>query len=92
MQLEFNIYNKTCKEMDDYLLQKQLDELTNSLGRVRKKLFAELSEVKSMCSKLNQENEELKSLLEEMKDEKTEWTYREGDHLFRVRESKKNMA
>lgn len=86
IQLEFNIENKSPEEMNLSLMQKQIDEMCDSMGKVRRKLFSELGEMKKVCSTLQQENEELKSIVRELKHGKTQWTYGQADRLFDVRQ------
>ena len=88
IQLEFNFENKTPEEMTLQMMQKQIDKMCLSVEKVRKKLFAELGEVKKLCVILQQENEELKSIVKEVRHGKTEWVYgkdRQEGLLFDVR-------
>lgn len=84
MQLEFNfdeeneIYFKMCQ------MQKQINEINESTGKVRKKLFSEIGELKKICQILQIENEILKNSLREFKNEKTNWIYGKGNNLFDV--------
>lgn len=84
IQLEFNFDNKTPEEMTLYMMQKQIDKLCGSMEKVRKKLFAEQGEMKKLCVALQQENEELKSTVRELKHGKTQWTYGQNGCLFDV--------
>jgi len=43
--------------------QKRVDEIEESLDKVRKRLFAEVGALKKICSLLIHENEEIKSYL-----------------------------
>lgn len=86
MQLEFNIENKSPEEMQLSLMQKQIDEMCESMGKVRRKLFSEMGEMKKLYAGLQKENEELKTMLKELKGEKTVWTYEKKDCLFDVQE------
>jgi DNA repair exonuclease SbcCD ATPase subunit len=92
VQLEFNLDNKSSQEMQLYIMQKQIDQFCDSMGKVRKKLFAELTQMKKVCEELQKENENLKCLLKEIKNEsnikKMQWTYGQNDCLFDVREYK----
>lgn len=69
-------------------MQKKLDEIHESMGKVRRKLFAEMGEVKRICLELKYENENLQSKLREVTNEKMEWVYSKGDRLFDVKERK----
>lgn len=92
VQLEFNIENKSSEEMQLSLMQKQIDQMCDSMGKVRRKLFSEMSEMKKLYAGLQKENEELKTMLKELKGEKTEWTYGQGDCLFDVREPQRAIG
>jgi hypothetical protein len=86
IQLEFNFDNKTPEEMTLYLMQKQIDKIAISTEKVRKKLFAELGEVKGLVAALRQENEDLKSILRGLGHGTTQYTYRQNGRLFDVHE------
>ena len=84
IQLEFNVENKSREELAADLVLKQFAELHNSMGKVRRKLFAELGEMKKHFAIIQMENEELKSMLKEFTHGKTQWTYAQNDCLFDV--------
>lgn len=86
VQLEFNIEDKNPEEIKLSLMQKQIDQLSESMGKVRRKLFSEMGEMKKLYAELQKENEQLKIMLKELKNEKTEWNYGQDDCLFNVRE------
>lgn len=86
IQLEFNIENKSHEEMQLFLMQKQIDEMCESMGKVRRRLFSELGEMKKVCATLQKESDELKSILKGLKNEKEEWTYGKNGCLFDVRQ------
>lgn len=85
IQLEFNFDGKTPEENALFHMQKQIDKLCGSMEKVRKKLFAEQGELKKQCVTLQQENEELKSIVKELRYGKTQWTYGQNGSLFDVR-------
>jgi hypothetical protein len=85
IQLEFNFDGKTPEEMTLYHMQKQIDKLCISMEKVRKKLFAEQGELKKQYLTLQQENDDLKSIVQEIKHGKTQWTYGQNGSLFDVR-------
>ena len=89
IQLELNIENKTPEEIRLSLMQKQIDQMGESMGKVRRKLFAEMGEMKKLYLEVQRENEELKSLLRSLKNEKTEWIYSQNGFLFDVVDSQK---
>lgn len=86
IQLELNIENKDPKDFQLDCMQKQIDLMNESMGKVRKKLFSEISEMKKLYLNLHKENEELKTIIRKINHEKTEWVYTQGDYLFDVRE------
>lgn len=88
IQLEMNLDNKTEEECFKDLQDKRVDALCDSMGKVRRKLFAENTEMRKICAELKRENEDIKKLLAELKNEKVEWEYKKGDYLFNVREHK----
>jgi hypothetical protein len=87
-QLEFNITNDPEAEFKLACMQKQIDDMSVSVGKVRRRMFAELSEVKKLVSLLQIENESLKQMMKADKNEKIEWVYGEGGCLFDIRDYK----
>jgi len=87
IQLELNLQEKSLEEMTLLSMQKQLDAMSESMGKVRRKLFGEMGEMKKLYATLFQENEVLKSKLNELTHEKTEWIYQNGDCLFEQKEA-----
>lgn len=67
-------------------MQSQIDAIAVSSGKVRRRMFAELGELKKLCQLLAIENEMLKDMLREKKREKTEWLYG-GEDLFKIMEA-----
>ncbi len=90
IQLELNVLGE--KDSAFFVMQKQLESMNESLGKVRRKLFSEMSELKKICHKLECENVDLKNQLKELKNEKTDWSYKEGDCLFSMREIKEAVG
>jgi hypothetical protein len=86
IQLEFNIKNESDDELKFSLMQKQINDMHESMGKVRRKLFSEMGEVKKLYQELKVENERLRMKLKEINNEKTEWIYTTEDSLFDVRE------
>jgi hypothetical protein len=82
IQLEFNTENKTSSEMEIYYMKQLLAEMNDSMGKVRRKLFAEMGELKKTCHNLQIENLALKTMVEGRK--KIEWSYDKPDHLFDI--------
>lgn len=84
IQLEFSLEDKSPIEIKVDHIQKLIEELQKKEDRVRKKLFAQLSELQKTCALLQQENIEFKDKLKKITSEKIEWTYFENDNLFQM--------
>lgn len=67
IQLEFDLKSELDSDKKLDFMQKQIDELIESMGKVRKKLFSEMSEMKKVFNQIIIENQELKNSIEEMK-------------------------
>lgn len=63
IQLEFNLDNKTAEQLALVDMQKQIEEMMDSLGKVRRKIFSEVGEIKKLCATLQRENEELRLIV-----------------------------
>lgn len=81
-QLELNLDNKSPQDLAFDEMRKQLEEMNESMGKVRRKLFAELGEVKKLYIEMKNENENLKTTIGLLKNEKTQWIYHKNDCLF----------
>lgn len=92
VQLEFNIGNEKEEDIKLSLMQKQIDEMNESMGKVRRRLFSEVSEAKKLISALQIENQILKKYIMEIKNEKTEWAYGQGGYLFDVSTDKNTRS
>jgi SNF2 family DNA or RNA helicase len=92
IQLEFNMENKTSEEMQLFIMQKQIDLMTESMGKVRRKLFSEMGEMRKLYAELQKENAELKTMLKEIKNEKTEWNYRQNGFLFDIQQPQRAVV
>ena len=84
MQLEFNLESLTPEQLTLSIMQNQLHVMNESMGKVRRKLFAELGEVKKLYLQMKTENEDLKSKISLLKNEKTEWLYQTNESLFEL--------
>ncbi len=87
IQLELNLQDKSFEEMTLISMQKQLDAMSESMGKVRRKLFGEMGEMKKLYAALFQENETLRSKINSLTQEKTEWIYGNGECLFEQKEA-----
>lgn len=72
MQLELNFYDHSPEEQEFALLHREIKDMHESMGKVRRKIFAEVEEVKKICSRLEQEVEQLKSQLRAVQNENHE--------------------
>lgn len=82
IQLEFNIDDKSPEELRFCNMEKHLGAMDESMGKVRRRLFAEMGELKKLCASIQQENTELKTLLDQLLERKNNWIYAEGELLF----------
>ena len=87
-QLEISVENKIQEETPFSLMQKQFEELADSMGKVRRKLFGELAEMKKVFVTIQKENEDLKAMLKEIKNEQN-YTHRQDGCEFDVSEHQK---
>lgn len=88
IQLEFPIKDETDVEIKINYVQKENALLRESLRKIQKRLFAEVSDLRKLCIMEMQEKEELKSLVRKMINEKAEWLYGEANCLFYERKDK----
>lgn len=82
IQLELNLEAKTSDEMQLHYLLSKMNEIQESFGKTRRKLFAELSETKEICKTVQKENEALRRLLNEQSGKTPEWAYLQNGLLF----------
>ena len=80
-QLELNLQDLSPQELKIHQMQAQIDAACDSMGKVRRKLFAEWGEAKKEIAALRNENAELRQKLV-LQPPKTEWVYGHGEHLF----------
>lgn len=86
-QLELNIEDKTSQEMQLWLMQRQLDEMADSMGKVRRRLFFELGSMKKDFADLALENNKLRLQLNQMRNSPDEWIYGQEEYLFKIKEA-----
>ena len=84
IQLDFNFIDDNH---DIRMLQKQLDAISDSVTRTRKRLFAEIGELRKAYAKIALENAELKNKLNAICGEAIIWDYICDDQLFKLREN-----
>ena len=83
IQMELNLQEKSLDEMNLFSMQKQIELMHESMHKVRKKLFGELSELKKLYAQIKEENDALKSKINPPK--QTEWNYQKEGVLFDVK-------
>lgn len=83
-QLELNLEDKNNEDLKLFHMQKQLDAMNESMGKVRRKLFSELTEMKKLLGLITQENESLKVTVHKLQNQKQEWAYTQDDFLFKT--------
>ena len=86
IQLEFNLDDSDEYDIRLSCMQKQLDAMNESMGKVRRKIFAEVGELKKLIHCLQQENELLKNRLN-MASPRIDWDYSWNNELFRIKEA-----
>ena len=87
IQLEFDLNNDAGKDPELISLRQEMEAMKESVGKVRRKMFAELGEMKKTYFAVYMELEKAKDDLRKLKNEKTDWIYMEGEHLFQVNHS-----
>ena len=81
-QLEFSISNETELELRLKEMEKHLEEMHQTVDKVRKRLFSEIGNLKYLLEEMRLENFSLKETIRRMTDEKTPWVYKQKDNLF----------
>ncbi len=87
IQLEFNLDNKSAQEIELSIMKKQIDQMSESMGKVRRCLFAEMGQMKKLYIQLQKENIDLKATLRELMNEKPEWVYAQDGCLFELQQA-----
>lgn len=82
-QLEFEFV--VLEQTDLQRLEKKLDEVIESAGKVRRKLFGEMSAMKTQIALILQENDSLQAQIAELRGDKQEWDYHKDGCLFEMR-------
>ncbi len=78
IQLEFNLDKLSASDLRMVEMQKQIDTMSESMHKVRKKLFAEVGDLKKMVLKLQTENDKLKA------ENDVKFNYEKKDCLFSI--------
>lgn len=86
--MEAQSESKLCKDMHFIIMKLEFEQLCDSMGKVRRRLFSELGEVKKMCTGLQLENQQLKTIIQEIRDDKA-WTDGPECSVVDVREHQK---
>ena len=84
-QLDLNIDNLTQSQIEFNELKKKVEEIAESAGKVRKKLFAEVTELKKKNKILEDEIERIKLIIDPPK--RAEFEYITEDSLFEIKEA-----
>ena len=82
IQLELRFEQKTDEELSYNHLQNQISNNKASMGKIQRKVFQELGEIKKENTRINWELAELKKTLNELIGKKTEYHYFQDDFLF----------
>lgn len=86
IQLEFNIIDENEDDVKISFLQKQIDKLNESMGKIRKKLFSQVTQLERLCFELKLENQELRKVIQCKQHEIIKWEYGQGEHLFSMKQ------
>ena len=84
---EFNIDHKSDVDVKLDYMQKKIEDMDVSMGKMRRKLFSQIGELSSLCMRLQNENHHLKSIMHEAGYGKTNWNYGQRDCLFDLSKS-----
>ena len=82
IQLEFNLDDKDPADLELYVIQKQIDNISESMGKMRRRLFAEMGELKKIVGLLQKENAFLRS-----KVDNPEFEYDVEGKLFDIKQA-----
>lgn len=82
VQLELNLDNLNPDQLAIFHLKKQMEALTDSMGKVRRKLFAEIGRISKHCAELERHNAEISGQLMRLANEKPRYEYHQGEFLF----------
>lgn len=84
IQLELKLDDKTDLETKVRHMELQVAAMEESMGKVRRKLFAQMGEIQKLCVALYAENQHLKSIVTGKDSDKVEWIYGQNGCLFSV--------
>lgn len=84
VQLELNLFDLPESEFKIQSMQKQLDDMNESMDKVRRKLFSELTELKKTCFSLVVQNKELTDQIKFIINSKNEYMYSEDELFFKT--------
>lgn len=84
IQLQLDIGAESLQDKKLLAMQSQIQLMNESFGKVRRKLFAEMNEIKKLYLQMKQENRELREQLRAIGHPSTQWTYSVGESLFEV--------
>lgn len=80
VQLELNLENLDKTDMRIREMEERFSALSDSMGKVRRRLFQDMGELKKLVAFLQAENSELKAAVRQ----KLEYEYLKDDYLVRV--------
>lgn len=84
MQFEMNLDEELEMAIQLSSMEKQISEMYDSLGKMRRKLFSEMNDMKKSVFEIQQENVKLQEIIRNLKNEREEWLYHQKDNLFIV--------
>lgn len=92
LQLEMNLDNLSNNDLKFVEMQKQISAMSESLNKVRKKLFAEIGELKKTLTSVQLSNAEILQQLQEANEKlglknEVKFSYEKKDCLFSIEEA-----
>ena len=81
LQLDFDFGDQMDVQLSLRMMRAQIDAMQHSADKVRRNLFAQVGELKKICSHLKKENLELKCLIIDGI-HGDDWEYKKGYDLF----------
>jgi len=81
-QLEFDLFTEESIDCRLDTIHRQVNELSDSCGKVRRKLFGELGSLKKICKLLLEDNLAMRKAIAELDGKVGEWAYCDNEELF----------
>lgn len=82
-QMTFPMYNPNCMTSQLQAMQFQINEMNESMQKVRKGIFARVGELRKEAIEVRKEIQELKALLAQ-EQKRDRWHYKTEENLFEL--------